>query len=84
MKQILPLIVASILIFTGQSNAQDPRFSQFFSAPQLLNPALTGVFDGEYRVNINYRNQWNSILDKSGFTGYSAGSGYRCNVREDD
>ncbi len=84
MKQILPLIVASILIFTGQSNAQDPRFSQFFSAPQLLNPALTGVFDGEYRVNINYRNQWNSILDKSAFTGYAAGSDYRYNVRDDD
>src|SRR5271169_2047694 len=41
--------------------AQDPNFSQFFASPLTLNPALTGKFDGVYRVAGNYRNQWPTI-----------------------
>lgn len=41
--------------------AQDPNFSQFFVSPLTLNPALTGKFDGNYRVAGNYRNQWPTI-----------------------
>jgi len=37
---------------------QDPHFSQFFSSPLTLNPALTGKFDGQYRISGIYRNQW--------------------------
>ena len=45
------------------SYAQDLHFSQFFNAPLLTNPANTGFIpDADYRVGINYRNQWNSIL----------------------
>ncbi len=43
------------------SVAQDPNFSQFFASPLTLNPALTGKFDGVYRVAGNYRNQWPTI-----------------------
>ena len=43
------------------SAAQDPNFSQFFASPLTLNPALTGKFDGLYRVAGNYRNQWPTI-----------------------
>ncbi len=43
------------------SKAQDPNFSQFFASPVTLNPALTGKFDGDYRVAGNYRNQWPTI-----------------------
>lgn len=41
--------------------AQDPNFSQFFASPLTLNPALTGKFDGLFRVAGNYRNQWPTI-----------------------
>jgi type IX secretion system PorP/SprF family membrane protein len=41
--------------------AQDPDFSQFFASPLTLNPALTGKFDGVFRVAGNYRNQWPTI-----------------------
>jgi type IX secretion system PorP/SprF family membrane protein len=41
--------------------AQDPHFSQFFSSPLTLNPALTGKFDGDLRITGNYRNQWPTI-----------------------
>jgi type IX secretion system PorP/SprF family membrane protein len=43
------------------SFAQDANFSQFFASPLTLNPALTGKFDGIYRVAGNYRNQWPAI-----------------------
>ena len=43
------------------SMAQDPNFSQFFASPLTLNPALTGKFDGAFRVAGNYRNQWPTI-----------------------
>lgn len=41
--------------------AQDPHFSQFFASPLTLNPALTGMFDGDFRVAGNFRNQWPTI-----------------------
>lgn len=50
-----------ILTATLVSFAQDPNFSQFFVSPLTLNPALTGKFDGVFRVAGNYRNQWPSI-----------------------
>lgn len=37
--------------------AQDPHFSQYFSAPLTLNPAATGAFEGDHRVVANMRQQ---------------------------
>ncbi|HVK96846.1 MAG TPA: PorP/SprF family type IX secretion system membrane protein [Flavisolibacter sp.] len=55
-------IYCIILLISGlQLHAQDPNFSQFFSSPLTLNPALTGKFDGVLRVAGNYRNQWPTI-----------------------
>ncbi|HRI22400.1 MAG TPA: PorP/SprF family type IX secretion system membrane protein, partial [Panacibacter sp.] len=43
-------------------HAQDLHFSQYFNSPLLVNPANTGFApDVDYRVGINYRNQWASI-----------------------
>jgi type IX secretion system PorP/SprF family membrane protein len=52
------------------ASAQDPNFSQFFASPLTLNPALTGKFDGVYRVAGNYRNQWPTI--NNAFRTYTA------------
>ncbi len=42
--------------------SQDLHFSQFYHSPLLTNPANTGFIpDGDYRLGINYRNQWASI-----------------------
>lgn len=42
---------------------QDLHFSQFMNSPLLTNPANTGFIpDGDYRLGINYRNQWSSIM----------------------
>jgi len=39
----------------------DPHFSQYYVYPSWLNPALTGAFDGQYRVSGVYRNQWGNV-----------------------
>ncbi len=41
--------------------AQDIHFSQFNQSPQNLNPAQTGLFNGDWRFATNYRRQWSSI-----------------------
>lgn len=56
MKKIAWVVIS--LVFVINVDAQDPHFSQFFSSPLTLNPALTGKFDGVVRVAGNYRNQW--------------------------
>lgn len=42
---------------------QDQHFTQFFAAPQTLNPALSGAFNGNYRIGGVYRNQGSEFLD---------------------
>lgn len=59
-----------ILTATLFLKAQDPNFSQFFVSPLTLNPALTGKFDGNYRLGLNFRNQWPSI--NNAFRTYTA------------
>ncbi len=43
--------------------AQDAHLSQFYAAPIMLNPGLTGNFDGSYRLAAVYRDQWRSVMD---------------------
>lgn len=59
MRKLSILILASLMVFT--TKAQDPNFSQFFVSPLTLNPALTGKFNGDFRIAGNYRDQWPSI-----------------------
>jgi len=48
-------------LFGFQMNAQDIHFSQFGNSPLNINPALTGMFAGDYRFTGNYRSQWNTV-----------------------
>lgn len=54
----IALFILSVLIGTGRVVAQDPSFSQFFSSPLNINPALTAQINSKWRVISNYRNQW--------------------------
>src|ERR1043165_5144489 len=58
-------IILIVAIFTGIQvcvKAQvDPHFSQYYVYPAWLNPALTGAFDGDYRISGIYRSQWGNI-----------------------
>ena len=51
------------LLVTGfkKAQSQDINFSQFYEMPLLRNPALAGIFAGDFRVTAAYRNQWQSV-----------------------
>lgn len=50
------------LLTSSMARAQSLHFSQYFNTPLLINPANTGFNpDYDYRVGINYRNQWASV-----------------------
>lgn len=59
MRKLNLIILYSLLLTVAK--AQDPNFSQFFVSPLTLNPALTGKFNGDFRIAGNYRDQWPSI-----------------------
>lgn len=57
------LLIIVIAVFgSSTSFAQDLHFSQYYMSPLTLNPAMTGLFNGNYRFTGNYRNQWQSVL----------------------
>ena len=57
----IALLIVCCLGSSQQSQAQDIHFSQFYNSPLNLNPAMTGLFNGNYRVTGNFRNQWFSV-----------------------
>jgi type IX secretion system PorP/SprF family membrane protein len=65
-KLIIRLVIAAtaIIVIAQHATAQDQHFTQFYAAPMTLNPALTGAFEGKYRVSSIYRDQWRSVLDE--------------------
>lgn len=66
-------IWTSFLLTANIALAQvDPHFSQYYVYPSWLNPALTGAFDGNYRIAGIYRNQWNSTFSPYTTSGLSA------------
>src|SRR5436190_7999554 len=52
------LMIAGMLMTTTQLTAQDPSFSQFFSSPLNVNPALTAHINADWRAIANFRDQW--------------------------
>jgi type IX secretion system PorP/SprF family membrane protein len=56
------LLLALITVSVLPANAQDLHFSQYFNSPLLVNPANTGFApDVDWRLGVNYRNQWASL-----------------------
>ena len=59
MRKILFILILSGL-FVEEGFAQDPQYSQFYSAPLYLSPAFAGTSQ-QARVGANYRTQWPAI-----------------------
>jgi len=55
------LVTLFAVMFATAVHSQDIHFSQFQQSPLLLNPALTGHFEGSYRFILNQRTQWKSV-----------------------
>ena len=52
------------LISVKAATAQDFHLSQYDAPPMFLNPALTGMFDGKYRIHGHFRQQWMAVATK--------------------
>ncbi|MEM6395329.1 MAG: PorP/SprF family type IX secretion system membrane protein [Bacteroidota bacterium] len=59
-----------LVLVCSSVGAQDPVFSQFFSAPLRLNPAFTGISTAP-RLTANYRAQY--VAYPNAFTTYAVG-----------
>jgi len=57
------IIVIVCMVSGGWLGAQDIHFSQYERSPLTLNPALTGAYEGTFRVGVIYRDQWASVLN---------------------
>jgi type IX secretion system PorP/SprF family membrane protein len=58
-KRIKYIVLLSFILF-HDGYSQDPTFSQFYANPLYLAPSFAGATE-EYRLGINYRNQWPAI-----------------------
>lgn len=57
------ILILFLLLLATATRAQDIHFSQFYETPLLRNPALAGLFTGDYRIQTVFRDQWNSFTD---------------------
>lgn len=60
MKKLLSILM--IVLSSEYAWAQDPEFSQYYTAPLYLNPAFTGTAS-DHRFIANHRNQWPNITN---------------------
>jgi len=57
------------MVMMQPSYGQDPSFSQFFSSPLNINPALTAKINSDWRLISNFRDQWAGISSSPYVTG---------------
>lgn len=69
------ILVAGFTFLSSTLLGQDIHFSQFYNSPLNLNPAMIGVFDGDYRFVANQRTQWSSVTTPYSTFGLSADAG---------
>ena len=64
LRKNIQLIILLLAAHSSQlvADGQDLHFSQYMNSPLLTNPANTGFIpEGDYRMGVNFRNQWASI-----------------------
>lgn len=72
------------LFLTKELKAQDPQFTQYYSSALNLNPAATGVFNGQFRASTNYRQQWSGIFSDLPLRTVHASFDYRFETFNED
>ena len=65
MKKFYITLLVSLTFLAA--SAQDIHYTQFYNSPLTLNPALTGLISGQYRISAIYRNQWFSAVHNGFF-----------------
>lgn len=59
LKRIKYILLLFFFIYVD-AISQDPTFSQFYANPLYLSPSFAGATE-EYRISLNYRNQWPAV-----------------------
>jgi type IX secretion system PorP/SprF family membrane protein len=72
MKGSLIFSVCMSMIMQQLSAQTDPHFTQNYTYPMYINPAMAGQSSGDYRVSAIYRSQWSSMGSPYRTTGLSA------------
>lgn len=78
------VLLVLVLFFQMIGQSQDSRFAQFYYTPLNVNPALTGVINGQFRFAVNYRSLYASILAKNAYKTANANFDIKYNVLRDD
>lgn len=63
MKILYKALIFAGIMASSSLHGQDPHFGQFYAAPLQVNPAMTGVHTGSYRVGLNFRDQWSNVVE---------------------
>ena len=61
MRSLLQCTLLVLICCSIKVRAQDLHYTQYDFAPLYLNPAQTGLFNGDYRFVANMRDQWFSV-----------------------
>lgn len=69
MKKIFTIII--LFLFVLNVKSQDIHFSQYYASPLTLNPAMTGMFNGDFRIAANVRGQWFAVPNSGGIAPYT-------------
>lgn len=78
------LFLVALSCFFLPCRAQNYHFSQFYTQPVSLNPALSGAYDGIIRATTAYRSQWHSVTVPFQTFGIGVdGAVYRNNRRQE-
>lgn len=63
------ILIAFCILLNTEGFSQDFHLSIYDGAPLYLNPSLTGVVDGSWRIHTHYRTQWKAVNFKPYITG---------------
>jgi type IX secretion system PorP/SprF family membrane protein len=60
----ITMLAIALLLSVNNGHAQDFHLSQYDAPPLFLNPSMTGMFDGKFRIHAHYRTQWAAVATK--------------------
>ncbi len=70
MKELKIIFLLLFVLLSAGIKSQDAQFSQFYAAPLIINPGLTGN-TVQSRFSLNYRNQWPAVPNSKSFSSYA-------------